>query len=52
MLQHAHDENNAPNQADDAKPSDPNTALAHGVPGAEPPLENKGPNHYVACIRA
>jgi molybdopterin-dependent oxidoreductase alpha subunit len=42
MLQHAHDENSAPNQQDDEKPTDPNAALAHGIPGAEPPLEKKG----------
>jgi molybdopterin-dependent oxidoreductase alpha subunit len=42
MLQHVHDENSAPNQQDDAKPTDPNTGLAQGVPGAEPPLEKTG----------
>jgi molybdopterin-dependent oxidoreductase alpha subunit len=42
MHQHAHDENNAPNQADDARPTDPTAHLATGVPGAQPPLEEKG----------
>lgn len=42
MLQPAHDENSAPDQEDNAKPTDSNTELARGVPGAEPPLEKTG----------
>lgn len=42
MHLHNHDENNAPNQADSAKPTDTTAHLAHGVPGAEPPLEKEG----------
>jgi molybdopterin-dependent oxidoreductase alpha subunit len=42
MHQHEHDESNAPGQADDDKPTDPNAHLARGVPGAEPPLEVDG----------
>jgi hypothetical protein len=37
-----HDENSAPNQVDDKKPTDPSTHLAQGVAGAEPPLEKEG----------
>lgn len=39
MHQHEHDENNAPNQAKSAKPTDSEAHLAKGVPGAHPPLE-------------
>jgi molybdopterin-dependent oxidoreductase alpha subunit len=42
MHQHEHDENNAPNQAKGAGPTDPAAHLAKGVPGAQPPLEQKG----------
>ena len=42
MHHHSHDENSAPNQADDAKPTETTAHLAHGVPGAEPPLEKEG----------
>ncbi len=42
MHLHEHDETNAPNQAKDGKPTDPTAALAQGVTGAEPPLEDKG----------
>jgi len=42
MHQHAHDETNAPNQADDVRPTDPTAHLATGVPGSQPPLEEKG----------
>jgi hypothetical protein len=42
MHQHEHDENNAPNQANSAKPADPDAHLADGVLGAQPPLEQKG----------
>jgi molybdopterin-dependent oxidoreductase alpha subunit len=42
MLQHTHDENSAPNQEDDEKPTDRNAGLAQGIPGAEPPLEKTG----------
>src|SRR5580698_7908030 len=42
MHLHEHDENNAPNQADTKKPTDPDAHLAHGVIGAQPPLENEG----------
>ena len=44
MHHHTHDENNAPNQADDARPTDPTAHLAKGVPGAQPPLEEAGPH--------
>src|ERR1041385_7036386 len=40
---HEHDENNAPDQADNAKPTDANAHLAKGVLGAQPPLEQDGP---------
>src|SRR5438067_10256475 len=42
MPSHQHDENSAPNQVDNVKPTDRNAHLAHGVPGAQPPLENGG----------
>ncbi|HWD92625.1 MAG TPA: FdhF/YdeP family oxidoreductase [Verrucomicrobiae bacterium] len=42
MHSHTHDENNAPNQADDAKPTDPTAHLALGVAGAQPPAEKDG----------
>jgi len=42
MHHHTHDENSAPNQADQKRPTDPNAHLAHGVAGAQPPLEEKG----------
>jgi molybdopterin-dependent oxidoreductase alpha subunit len=42
MHLHEHDENNAPNQADAEKPTDPTAGSAQGVPGAQPPLEMDG----------
>ena len=39
---HDFDENSAPNQARENKPTDPDAHLALGVEGAEPPLEAKG----------
>jgi molybdopterin-dependent oxidoreductase alpha subunit len=42
MHLHEHDENSAPNQIETKKPTDPNAHLAHGVEGAEAPLEDKG----------
>ena len=42
MHSHEHDENSAPNQADDHKPTDPDAHLAKGVSGDEPPLEREG----------
>ncbi len=51
MLQHAHDENSAPNQQDDEKPTDPNAGLAQGIPGAEPPLEKTGAAKGIAIQR-
>jgi molybdopterin-dependent oxidoreductase alpha subunit len=42
MHQHEHDENNAPNQAKTTRPTDPESHLAAGVPGAQPPFETKG----------
>ena len=45
MHRHEHDENSAPNQARTVKPTDPNAHLAHGVEGAEPPLEADGAHH-------
>ena len=42
MHAHEHDENNAPNQADDYQPSDKEADQAAGALGAQPPLENKG----------
>ncbi|HEY7116249.1 MAG TPA: FdhF/YdeP family oxidoreductase, partial [Tepidisphaeraceae bacterium] len=42
MHQHQHDENSAPDQGDDHKPTDPAAHLARGVAGAQPPLENEG----------
>src|ERR1051325_2737502 len=42
MHHHSHDENNAPNQSDDAKPTDLTAHLARGVAGGEPPPEKEG----------
>jgi molybdopterin-dependent oxidoreductase alpha subunit len=43
MIQHEHDENSAPNQMEGEKRvTDPTAHLAHGIEGAEPPLEEKG----------
>ncbi len=42
MHLHEHDENNAPDQADHAKPIDSQAHLAKGVEGAQPPLEEEG----------
>ena len=42
MHQHEHDENSAPNQRDENRPTDPAAHLAQGVAGAEPPLEDAG----------
>ena len=42
---HDHDENSAPNQADEKKPQDPNAHLALGDPDAQPPLETNGGAH-------
>jgi molybdopterin-dependent oxidoreductase alpha subunit len=42
MQKHVHDENSAPNQRDDARPTEPDASLAEGIPGAEPPLEQEG----------
>jgi hypothetical protein len=42
MHRHEHDENNAPNQAKNENPTDPEAHLANGVSGAQPPLEEKG----------
>lgn len=42
MHRHAHDENNAPNQADQEKATDPTAHRAQGVEGAKAPLEDKG----------
>ncbi len=42
MHLHDHDENSAPNQAKDVHPTDPDAHLAHGVDGAQPPLERNG----------
>jgi len=42
MHLHDHDENSAPNQVETKKPTDPNAHLAHGVDGAQPPLEAQG----------
>ena len=42
MLKHDYDENSAPNQAREHKPTDPNAHLALGVDGAEPPIEAQG----------
>ena len=42
MHRHEHDENSAPNQAHEQKPTDLDAGLATGVPGAQPPLEKKG----------
>lgn len=42
MHQHEHDENNAPDQADNDRPADLKAHLAKGVEGAQPPLEQEG----------
>jgi molybdopterin-dependent oxidoreductase alpha subunit len=42
MPLHSHDENDAPDQADDKHPTDPTAHLAHGVEGAQSPLEEEG----------
>jgi molybdopterin-dependent oxidoreductase alpha subunit len=42
MHVHEHDENSAPSQADDTRPTDPSAHLAVGVPGSQPPLEDQG----------
>ncbi len=42
MHSHTHDENNAPDQIDNAKPTDLKAHLARGVAGAEPPAEKDG----------
>ncbi|HEX3868494.1 MAG TPA: FdhF/YdeP family oxidoreductase, partial [Gemmatimonadaceae bacterium] len=42
MHKHDHDENSAPDQTDDHKPTDPNAHLAVGVAGAESPVEATG----------
>ncbi|HXE62184.1 MAG TPA: FdhF/YdeP family oxidoreductase [Bryobacteraceae bacterium] len=42
MHLHEHDENNAPNQARTEKPTDPDAWHAHGVKGAQPPIEKEG----------
>jgi molybdopterin-dependent oxidoreductase alpha subunit len=44
MPKHDFDENSAPNQAREFKPSDPDAHLAIGVDGAEPPIESEGPH--------
>jgi molybdopterin-dependent oxidoreductase alpha subunit len=42
MHRHEHDENSAPNQAHEQKPTDRESHLATGVEGAQPPLEKEG----------
>lgn len=42
MHSHSHDENDAPDQADGEKPTDPTAHLAQGVEGAQPPPEKEG----------
>ncbi len=42
MHRHDHDENNALGQADDEEPVDRDAWRARGVPGAQPPFEDKG----------
>ncbi|HEY1685889.1 MAG TPA: FdhF/YdeP family oxidoreductase [Tepidisphaeraceae bacterium] len=42
MHHHQHDENSAPNQEDQNKPTVPDAHLAKGVEGDEAPLEEKG----------
>src|ERR1041385_1507607 len=46
MHRHDHDENSAPNQARTLKPTDPSAHLAHGVDGAQPPLEHDGADDH------
>ncbi|HEY4130331.1 MAG TPA: molybdopterin-dependent oxidoreductase, partial [Gemmatimonadaceae bacterium] len=43
MHKHDFDENSAPNQARELKPTDHDAHLAKGVDGAEPPIEATGP---------
>jgi len=42
MHSHEHDENSAPNQARQEKPTDRTAGLAKGLPGAQPPAEKDG----------
>lgn len=42
MHHHEHDENSAPDQARDKKPTDAEAYLASGVAGSQPPQEEKG----------
>ena len=42
MHQHDHDENSAPDQATEKKPTERSAHLAKGAEGAQPPLEEKG----------
>lgn len=44
MHAHQHDENSAPNQEDEYKPTDGEAHLARGIAGDEAPLEEKGAN--------
>ncbi|HUK36258.1 MAG TPA: FdhF/YdeP family oxidoreductase [Vicinamibacterales bacterium] len=46
MHLHEHDENSAPNQVDTYQPTDPDAHLAHGVDGAQPPLEADGADDH------
>jgi len=46
MHLHEHDENNAPNQAKEVSPTDPDAHLAHGVDGAQPPLGSDGAEQH------
>ena len=41
MHQHGHDENNAQDQGDQARPADLDAHLAVGIPGSQPPHEQK-----------
>jgi molybdopterin-dependent oxidoreductase alpha subunit len=43
MPAHTHDENSAPKQEDQKKPTDPTAHLAAGVKGDEPPLDKDDP---------
>jgi molybdopterin-dependent oxidoreductase alpha subunit len=53
MHTHEHDENSAPNQSDQGKPTDLQAHLAKGIAGAESPLERDGaknvPRHETAA---
>ena len=42
MPTHDYDENSAPSQTDTARPSDGGAHLAGGVPGSQPPVEQRG----------